>query len=233
MLFLESHLSQLPSQPPSVTSLSVSQCPLFLSHPTVLPAIYAIKCHLCYTDVNQRDGADPLASQWDQAPRLKDNSTSVRFDSTWSTVCVPQLTINWLHLINPKIITYFQHDITRHLHGPLLPVCFSTYLLLPLLSRSLSPRLVALDHWLDENRPPHFFFFMLSRPSHHLFASPPLIKVPPQVPLLSLEIVRRSPQMLPPSPPDTISLILSQSPLISRRCPFRSRQWQSTRDEEE
>lgn len=30
------------------------------------------------------------------------------------------------------------------------------------------PRLVVLNHWLDENRPPHFFFFMLSRPSHHL-----------------------------------------------------------------
>lgn len=46
---------------------------------------------------------------------------------------------------------------------------------LSLLAQSLSPRLVVLNHWLDENRAPHFFFFMLSRPSRHLFASPPCI----------------------------------------------------------
>lgn len=69
MLFLESHLSQLPSQPLSALPLSVSQCLLVLSHPTVLPAIYSINV-ICV--VSQEDGANPLALHYENEISLRD-----------------------------------------------------------------------------------------------------------------------------------------------------------------
>lgn len=126
-----------------------------------------------------------------------------------------------IRLIQNNNLLSVAYDITRHLHGPLLPVCFSTYLL-PLLSQSLSPRLVVLNHWLDENRPPHFFFFMLSQPSSFRFAS---FHIGPSTgPRSSLEIARRFPQMLllRLRSLDMISLFPSQPSEVCQRCPCRS-----------
>lgn len=125
-----------------------------------------------------------------------------------------------IRLIQNNNLLSVAYDITRHLHSPLLPVCCSTYLL-PLLSQSLSPRLVVLNHWLDENRPPHFFFFMLPQPSSFRVAS---FHIGPSTgPRSPLEIARRSAQMLllRLRALDVISLFLSQAPEVSELCPCR------------
>lgn len=47
MFFFELHLSPLPL------------CVHVLSHPILLPVIFAVKCHLCNVVVSQEDSADP------------------------------------------------------------------------------------------------------------------------------------------------------------------------------
>lgn len=120
---------------PSQHALSLFQCPLILSHATLLPPIFAIKCHICNIDVRQGATVQIL---FKYAQRQENtNHTLVNFDTTEGSVPVyapvkHKLTaFGCIWLIQNNNLLSVWYNQTPSL--PLLPVCFYTYLL-PLLS---------------------------------------------------------------------------------------------------